>query len=105
MLFCLALEPLAAAIRKATDFPGVVVGGNVHKLDIILFVSETSQSIQGKRIILKIFRIQGELGKVRSTPFNSLLPYFSLPTRCISVAQTRYKILRYTRPTKVGSSG
>lgn len=50
LLFCLALEPLAASIRKNSDFPGVIAGGEVHKLmlyadDILLFVSDPSRSI------------------------------------------------------------
>lgn len=50
LLFCLAIEPLAAAIRGATDFPGVTAGGMVHKLllyadDILLLVSDPSRSV------------------------------------------------------------
>ena len=49
-LFCLALEPLAAAIRMNPNFPGVVIGESVHKLmlyadDILLLVSDPEQSI------------------------------------------------------------
>lgn len=49
-MFCLALEPLAAALRSSTDFPGVSVGGIVHKLmlyadDVLLFVSEPQRSV------------------------------------------------------------
>lgn len=50
LLFCLVIEPLAMAIRKEENFPGVQVGGTAHKLmlyadDIILFVSEPDRSI------------------------------------------------------------
>lgn len=45
LLFCLAMEPLAAAIRHDNNFPGVTYNGSVHKLmlyldDILLLVSE-----------------------------------------------------------------
>lgn len=50
LLFCLAIEPLAAAIRGSTDFPGVTIGGKVHKMmlygdDILLLVSDPSRSV------------------------------------------------------------
>lgn len=45
LLFCLAMEPLAAAIRRDNNFPGVAYNGSVHKLmlyadDVLLLVSE-----------------------------------------------------------------
>lgn len=50
LIFCLAIEPLAAAIRGSTDFPGVTIGGKVHKMmlyadDILLLVSDPSRSV------------------------------------------------------------
>lgn len=50
LLFCLAIEPLVAVVCGATDFPGVTVGGMVHKLMlyadyILLLVSNPSRSV------------------------------------------------------------
>lgn len=50
LLFCLALEPLAAAIRRDPHFPGVTVGGSVQKLmlyadDILLFATRPNTSL------------------------------------------------------------
>lgn len=45
LLFCLVMEPLAAAIRRDDIFPGVTYNGFTHKLmmfadDILLLVSD-----------------------------------------------------------------
>ena len=50
LLFCLALEPLAAAIRKDSNFPGIKSEGSTQKLmlyadDILLFVSDPAKAI------------------------------------------------------------
>ncbi len=50
LLFALAIEPLAEAIRSVNDISGVHLGGTVHKLalyadDIILFLTEPEISI------------------------------------------------------------
>lgn len=60
LLFCLVLEPLAAAIRMAPDFPGITAGGKVHKLmlfadDILLFVSEPNRSLTCLLNIIRSF--------------------------------------------------
>ena len=60
LLFCLAIEPLAAAIREASDFPGVTAGGKVHKLllyadDILLLVSDPNRSVPCFLGIIKSF--------------------------------------------------
>lgn len=60
LLFCLAIEPLAAAIRGETDFPGVLAGGVVHKLmlyadDILLFVSDPGRSVPSLLRIIDSF--------------------------------------------------
>lgn len=50
LFFYLAIEPPAAAIQGAINFPGVTIGGMVHKLmlyadDILLLVSNPSRSV------------------------------------------------------------
>lgn len=50
LLFCLVMEPLAAAIRRDDIFPGVTYNGFTHKLmmfadDILLLVSDPVVSI------------------------------------------------------------
>lgn len=60
LLFCLAIEPLAATIRRAADFPGVMAGGFRHKLmlyadDILLFVSDPGRSIPCLLRTIKLF--------------------------------------------------
>lgn len=60
LLFCLAIEPLAAAIRAAPDFPGVLAGGVVHKLmlyadDILLVVSDPARSVPSLLNIIDTF--------------------------------------------------
>lgn len=59
LLFCLAIEPLAAAIRRETDFSGVVAGRVVRLYghDILLFVSNPGRSI------LCLFRIINSFSK------------------------------------------
>lgn len=92
-LFCLATEPVAAAICGATDFPDVTVGGMVHKLMlhadyILLLVSDPGGSAPCLLGIINSFSkflwLQGELVQVRGTPLNSLLPLHCLPSRRLS---------------------
>ncbi len=50
LLFCLVMEPLAAAIRADVNFPGVACNNSVHKLmlyadDILLLVSDPLTSV------------------------------------------------------------
>ena len=50
LLFAIALEPLAAAIRKDQAFPGITIDNKCHKLmlyadDILLFVSDPEHSL------------------------------------------------------------
>ena len=50
LLFAIALEPLAAAIRKNQEFPGIKINNECHKLmlyadDILLFVSDPEHSL------------------------------------------------------------
>ena len=49
-MFCLAIEPLAVAVRQNPNFPGVAAGGSAQKLmlfadDILLFVTDPANSI------------------------------------------------------------
>ncbi len=60
LLFCLALEPLAVAIRNDPGFPGVTVGGSVQKLmlyadNILLFVSDPGNSVPRLLTIINSF--------------------------------------------------
>lgn len=64
-LFCLAIKPLATAIRMENDFPGVQLAGVDHKLmlyadDILLFVSEPDRSLPSLfRIIQSFSHVSG----------------------------------------------
>ena len=60
LLFCLAIEPLAAAVRKDPDVPGVVIGGSVHKLmlyadDILIFITNPGKSVPALLRIIESF--------------------------------------------------
>lgn len=60
LLFCLALEPLAAAIRQGENFRRIDFAGSVHKLmlyvdDILLFVSDPQVSVPSLLNIINSF--------------------------------------------------
>ncbi len=49
-IFALALEPLAAALRKDPNFPGIQIGDSTHKLmmyadDTLVFITEPERSL------------------------------------------------------------
>lgn len=56
LLFALALEPLAAAIRKDSNFPGIKIRGSTHKImlyadDALVLITQPQKSIP---VLLKI---------------------------------------------------
>ena len=60
LLFALAIEPLAEAIRCADDITGVRLCGEVHKLalyadDIILFLTQPETSIPALILTIELF--------------------------------------------------
>lgn len=60
LLFCLAIEPLAAAIRKDPNITGITLGGTQHKLmlyadDILILVTDPAKSIPAILEIIRLF--------------------------------------------------
>lgn len=83
LLFVLALETLAEAIRRQSDIEGIVVENHEHQLamytDDMLFVRNPETSITGYSIwSMNIQRLLAS-EKVRGTPINDR--QFSLGTK------------------------
>ena len=83
LLFALALEPLAAAVRKAPDFPGIQIGESAHKImlyadDILIFVSQPLRSLPALFGIIESFsKLSGykvNWGKSEALPLTSYCP-------------------------------
>lgn len=60
LLFVLAIEPLAAALRSSEQYCGILVGNHVHKLsmfadDIALYMTNPTQSLRCIEAILEPF--------------------------------------------------
>ena len=88
MLFALALEPLAEAIRQHQDVHGMTVGGTVHKIalysdDILLFLTKPEISIPAiLSVIHKFSSFSGykiNFGKSEAIPLGNLTG-LTLPT-------------------------
>uniref|UniRef100_A0A8C6T8R1 Reverse transcriptase domain-containing protein n=1 Tax=Neogobius melanostomus TaxID=47308 RepID=A0A8C6T8R1_9GOBI len=82
-LFNLALEPLAQAIRKNSQFPGIKIGNTSHKLilyadDILCFVTDPTTSIPVLLNIINTFsKISGykvNWNKSEALPLTSYCP-------------------------------
>lgn len=61
MLFALAMEPLAEALRSSPEFAGIRVGSSIHKLalfvdDLLLFVQHPRRSLTGVEQLLALFQ-------------------------------------------------
>lgn len=83
LLFAIALEPLAEAIRQDPSFPGIELGQRSHKLmlyadDILLFVSQPDRSLPALLKLVDLFsKISGykvNWGKSESLPLTSYCP-------------------------------
>lgn len=64
LLFDIAIEPLAQAIRQSAPTAGVVVGGREHKItlyadDILIFLSRPQTSIPSLIQIISTFGFSG----------------------------------------------
>lgn len=83
LLFALALEPLAAAIRKDPDFPGIQVGSISHKLmlyadDALVLITEPERSLPALLKTIKRFsKLSGykvNWAKSEALPLTSYCP-------------------------------
>ena len=81
LLFALALEPLAAAIRRDPDFPGIQVGNSCHKLmlyadDALVLITEPERSLPALFKTIKLFsKLSGYKVKWAKSEALSLTPY------------------------------
>lgn len=61
LLFALAIEPLAEALRRSEDYEGIQIGKSIHKLslfadDLFLFIKHPEDSLRSKERLLDIFQ-------------------------------------------------
>lgn len=69
LLFAIAIEPLAIALRQSDDFSGIVRGGRTHKLslyadDLLLYISNPITSVSS------IVHILNQFGKISGYKIN-----------------------------------
>uniref|UniRef100_A0A669DHM2 Reverse transcriptase domain-containing protein n=1 Tax=Oreochromis niloticus TaxID=8128 RepID=A0A669DHM2_ORENI len=107
LLFALALEPLAVAIRREPNFPGVNIGRDCHKLllyadDILLFISDPEKSLNSLQAIINTFSaISGykvNWTKSEALPLTSYCPRSLFQTGMFSWPEKGIKYLGVTFP-------
>lgn len=110
LLFALALEPLAIAIRKDRNFPGINIGHSCHKLmlyadDILLFVSDPVKSLPTLLSIIDTFsKISGykvNWSKSEALPLSACSPKSMFPNGMFSWPQKGIKYLGIIFPPKL----
>lgn len=110
LLFVLALEPLAIAIRQNADIVGVSIGNEVHKLslyadDIILFLSQPSKSIGSLLNTIKQFSsfsgYKVNWSKTEAFPLSDLAPMPDVGAFNISTPKHGIKYLGIKFPLEI----
>lgn len=107
LLFALALEPLAATIRRDPDFPGIQVHNNNHKLmlyadDALVLISQPESSLPALlRIINRSSNISGNRvnwSKSEALPLTAYCPKTLFQPGDFSWPQSGIKYLGITFP-------
>ncbi len=95
LLFAIAIEPLAAALRQSVEFLGIERGGISHKIslyadDIILYVADPVNSIP---VILRILTQFGELSGYKINKEKSEIFPLNQPATLIPASRLPFRIV------------
>jgi len=93
LLFTLAIEPLAIAVRRSGDISGITIGGLENKIalyadDIILFLSNLSTSVPSLLCLIKLF---GSFSGYKVNESKSMILFLKETERLTPPFQTPFK--------------